>query len=400
MFKTTTSRLAFVLLGYITLIILLMTWNPFYFAIPEQIHFKLHTDLDDALANVILFMPVGFLYRLTTQKRGAWLVGAAISASIEMVQLFIPARTSSLMDILNNTLGAVLGAVLYNLISSRVALTPNMAGRLRLETPLMSFVYLLIPLLWINSVAQREASDRWFLSLMIGMCGAIVFNDVYRHWFDSTGMRLTLSASLSAGAWFLFGAGINILHPFLLIRALLVVVLLTAFLTVLPRRFPDRRFERATLRRLLPVFVVYIILLALWSPGRPFVGWHGMIGLTSRIEDTSMQALYSRIEYLVAFSILGYLTAEWRGRAELSVAQDLPGLLAVTGGSAIVLALFAGFQAGEGASLFRFILVVASAIYGGLIYHALRDHVRFLLRHTMDASSLRDGRSPAVQSDH
>jgi glycopeptide antibiotics resistance protein len=90
---------------------------------------------------------VGFLYRLTTKQAGAFLLGAGISFSIETIQLFIPARTPSIIDILANALGTWLGAILYALISARIVITQGMLGRLRLETPLMGLVYLLIPLL-------------------------------------------------------------------------------------------------------------------------------------------------------------------------------------------------------------------------------------------------------------
>ena len=106
-----------------------------------------------------------------------------------------------------------------------------------------------------------------------------------------------------------------------------------------------------------------------------------MFGLTNQIRDTEWHGLLPRIEYLVAFSVLGYLSAEWRGRAELTVARDLPGLLAVAGGSALVLEILVGFQAGMGASLMRFILVTIAALSGGVIYHFLRDHIRFLCGH-------------------
>jgi hypothetical protein len=159
------------------------------------------------------------------------------------------------------------------------------------------------------------------------------------------------------------------------------VVLLTALLTVLPRRFPDRRFERATLRRALPVFMLYVALLALWSPDRPLVPWHGIFGLTDRITESNTHALLTRMQYLAAFSILGYLVAEWRGRAELSIAHDLPGLLTIVGGFAFLLEVLVGFQSGMGASLVRFLLVTAGAMYGGIIYHRLRDHIRFVRGH-------------------
>jgi hypothetical protein len=150
-------------------------------------------------------------------------------------------------------------------------------------------------------------------------------------------------------------------------------------LTLIPRRFPDRRFERATLQRLLPVFALYLILLVLWPVDRPLGVWHGIFGLTDRIQDTSLQLIYPRIEHLVAFTMLGYLTAEWRGRSELPLKQDLPRLLAVIAGSVLTLELLAGFQTGSGASFIRAVMAILSALFGGSIYHLLRAHIRFLL---------------------
>ena len=379
MLKTTTSRLALSLLGYVIFAILFLTFNPFYLAIPDRIHFGLNTYPADVIENVIMFLPVGFLYRLIFKRRGAWLLGALISACIEIGQIFIPARTPSPTDLLVNTLGAGLGALFYDLLSSRIALTPKMIGRLRLETPLMIFMYLLIPLLWVNSLALAESKQRWPLTFLIGVCGAIVFNDVYRNWLNSKGLRLMIRISFSTGVWFLFGAGISLLYPFPIIWVMLAVILVTVVITIMPRQFSDRRFEHDTMQRLIPIFTLYIILLALWPLDRPFTDWHGMFGLTNQIQDTEWEGLLPRIEYLGAFSILGYLTAEWRGRMELTVAQDLPLLLAVAGGSALALEIFVGFQAEMGASLVRFVLVTIAALYGGVIYHFLRDHIRFLL---------------------
>jgi len=378
LFKTTASRLALALLGYIILTILFLTFNPFYLAMPERVHFEFHTYPEDVIENVVMFLPVGFLYRLITRRRGAWLLGASISLVIELVQIFMPARTSSPTDLLNNTLGAGLGALFYDLLASRIALTPKLIGRLRLETPLMGFIYLLIPLLWVNGLALAESGQRWPLTFLLGVCGAIVFNDVIRSWLDLEGHRLILRVALSTGVWFLFGTGIGLLHPFPIAWVMLAVIVATIVIAILPRRFPERRFERLSLQRLIPVFALYIVLLAIWPPDRPFTDWHGIFGLTTQIQESEWQGLLPRIEYLAAFSILGYLAAEWRGRAELTVMQDLPRLLAVAGGSALALEIIVGFQAGMGASLVRFVLVTVAALYGGVTYHFLRDHIRFL----------------------
>jgi VanZ family protein len=322
---------------------------------------------------------VGFLYRLTTKRGGAFWLGAGISFSIETIQLFIPVRTPSVIDILANALGAGLGAFVYDLISERIVITQGMLGRLRLETPLMGLIYLLIPLLWIDVLALEEAPSRWILTVLLSICGAIIFSNLFRHWWESTNLRSIGYASLAAGAWFVIGAGPIFLQPSPVLIIAVIVILLTAILTVLPRSFTDRRFERNTLKLLLPVFVLYLLLLSLLFPFSPFDNWHAMFGFTERITDRSSQSLYSRVEYLAAFTVLGYLIAEWRGRLELPLRQDRPRLFLIVTSIALFLEFLSGFQIGRGTSLIRLVLAATGALFGGLIYHLARAHIRFLL---------------------
>ena len=379
MLKTTSARLFGTLLGYITLIILLLTFNPFYFSRPEEIFFKFHISLNNLIGNILLFLPVGFLYRLTTKKRGAFLFGALISFSIETVQFFLPARTPSIPDILANTIGAGLGAILLDLLSAQVVITRGVVGRLRLETPLMGLIYLLTPLLWINVLALDEAPNRWLLTVLLGICGSIILSNLFRHWWKSITFRIMGYASLAAGSWFIIGGGPNLLSSVPILSIGLGITLLTAVLTILPRSSTDRRFERETLRLLFPVFVLYLLLLTLFFPFRPFETWHAIFGFTDRMTDTSLQSLYPRVEHLAAFTVLGYILAEWRGRLELSFRLDLPRLFLIVISFALVLEFLSGFQSGRGASFVRLALSVIGGLFGGTIYHMSRAHIRFLL---------------------
>jgi glycopeptide antibiotics resistance protein len=81
-------------------------------------HFGSRTDL---ISNVLLFMPWGFLLAMWLAGRGARFIaslilalisGALISASVELGQLFAPSRTTSFMDLLTNTSGSMLGALI------------------------------------------------------------------------------------------------------------------------------------------------------------------------------------------------------------------------------------------------------------------------------------------------
>jgi VanZ family protein len=380
MFNTTGARLAAAMLGYFALVIVLLTLFPFYLVMPEEIEISLWIRPGDIVENLILFLPIGFLYRMTGGgRRGAILLGVALSASVEFVQIFIPVRTASPVDLVSNALGAALGVWLYDRIVARIAMTPAMVGRLALEIPLMALMYILVPLLWMNALALDEAPERWVLTTLIGVCGAIVLSDIYREWWGPVGLRSTWRVALTAGAWFLLGSGPGLLRPLPTAPLAAGVALLTAVLAALPWRSPDRRFERITLSRIIPCLALYLVLAALWPPLRPLVPWHGTLGLTNRIEPVNTRYPAPLLEYLAAFTVLGYISAEWRGRAELPLARDLPRLLLVALGGALGLELLVGFQDGRGASLVRAALVASGALFGGVIYHLQRDHVRFLL---------------------
>lgn len=379
MLKTTNARLFAALFGYITLIILLLTLNPFYFTLPTQIAFHWESSWGNLISNILLFFPIGFLYRLTTKRRGALWLGAGMSLTIELMQIFIPARTPSIVDILANAFGAGLGAYLSDLFSRWMVITPGIVNQLRLETPLMGTIYLFVPLLWIDTFAWNDPSNHWILTALIGICGAIIFSDLFRHWWSTIDSRVVLFASLATGLWFFIGAGPNLAHAHQLVFIGFGAMFLGALLTGFRRTIQDRRFEQNTLRRVFPFFAFYILLLTFWFPFTAVGSWHILFGFTNRVTETSMQVLYPRLEYLMAFTILGYLLAEWRGRQELPLSKDTPRLFAITMGIALFLEFLSGFQMGRGASIIRLLLTTVSALFGGMIYHFSRAHIRFLL---------------------
>jgi VanZ family protein len=75
----------------------------------------------DALINVSGFIPVGCFFCAYLSARGfgqpafmASALGAATSLVIELVQSHLPTRDSSMSDLINNTLGSIVGATLYS----------------------------------------------------------------------------------------------------------------------------------------------------------------------------------------------------------------------------------------------------------------------------------------------
>lgn len=79
----------------------------------------------EASANVAMFIPFGFLTRMALPAKAWWQVagiGFLASTFMELGQLlFLTARFSSLLDVVTNTLGAVIGIASARLLLRRSA---------------------------------------------------------------------------------------------------------------------------------------------------------------------------------------------------------------------------------------------------------------------------------------
>lgn len=73
------------------------------------------------LLNVVLFVPVGALLVVVLGRRWWWatLAAAALSGAIELVQLVFLAREASWGDVVANTAGALVGALVSDLLRRR-----------------------------------------------------------------------------------------------------------------------------------------------------------------------------------------------------------------------------------------------------------------------------------------
>ena len=74
----------------------------------------------DAVINLLAYLPFGFLVALALRARFSALpsvilglcIGILLSASMEYLQMYLPSRTSSNLDLLNNSAGALIGSLL------------------------------------------------------------------------------------------------------------------------------------------------------------------------------------------------------------------------------------------------------------------------------------------------
>lgn len=179
-------RLAALLAGACLLVILYATLFPFDFhlasgqslaSLPYQFDFRLQKPgRIDWLRNVLLFVPLGYglACRFLPQARQprsllvAILCGCiALSAAIEVLQLLLPARESSLTDLIANSVGTVVGLLLF--VGVRIWPLLPAAHTLRwviCRTPWSVWcggylVYLLLVIIVLALLAQASSLGSW-----------------------------------------------------------------------------------------------------------------------------------------------------------------------------------------------------------------------------------------------
>lgn len=404
--SATRARLSLVLLLYFLGVILVLTLAPFRFSAPPFLLILIGGGAFDIAANVLLFVPLGFLYPLTRSDDGdpsvtrAFLLGLLLSASIETVQLFEPQRFTSVIDVLTNAAGAALGAALVRAVVRRVRVNASFVGRLSLEIPLIGLIYLLVPLLLVASLSAVERPARLIALVPLGLTGARLIAAVERNHFGPTGLLSRRGTALASAGWMILGT-----FPVLLrypLRGAALVVLVAVMTWYASPRAPtdaegrERRFELDALRGAAPYIAIYFVALILLPLAGRVGEWRFDIGLTGAGNDVDRQQL-RLLEPVASLTVLGYLLAEARGRLEAAFGRIARRVGAECAVVAVAIETSRGFQSGEGASGIQFFLMVAAGLLGAGIYHHQRAHVRWILANR-GSSGERSG-SPISEAD-
>jgi VanZ family protein len=312
----------------------LATLSPFNFAQHEERSLGVVWMLDDVLLNLLLLFPAGFLAQLAhgvrTGPRSLHVLLAALllSASVELLQLYLPSRHGNVVDIAANTLGAWLGARSELRLSAW--LEQRMSEELVLELPLSGALYVVTPLLLMQGLSARVLSHAWLslpLACFVGtICAALYVQRIARR---STIGPLAFSLRIAA-VLALTQTATAFRHP-----AAFVACTGCAFATtyVLIRRLrrpsdAQRRFEAPTMWRALPWLVLYLLLLLLeprWFHAAPHV-------LGGQLRALRL------LETFAALTLAGYVVSQLRARqmerrslvAGLSVVGALYGALAAS----------------------------------------------------------------------
>lgn len=304
-----------VLLGYMTLLIFVVTLAPFQFEVPERLTIRLHSSLFNLVMNIAMFVPLGYLYQLSRPRERSILralfFGGLVSLTIESVQLFVDGRITSAIDLIANALGSVLGAYLLERLYSYLHQGQTVQV-LALHLPLTNVVYLLLPLMWLSGLSLGEESSRLLLFFLLTIFGAGILTSVYRNRLEHLGRR---QFTLILAVWLAFGvtpAAMSFPLSTAVMALLVLVLSQLASLFHFPLKSSDRRFEIPTLKILSPIFAGYLGLLCGWPTHLALNFWN------RAIESSGNRLLltFRLLEILVAFTLLGYLIAELRTRKE------------------------------------------------------------------------------------
>ena len=387
-FARTGRRLGLAVLAFVVVTILVVTLDPFHFRVPRHFRLTWWDGWFDVAANIALFTVPGFLFAFARQAmrgphddaayrrttlRHALLYGIAMSSTIEFLQLFEPARYSSLTDVATNAIGALLGAALFLRFASTLRADSPLIGMFALEMPLMGLVYLLVPLTLLASLTLSHetatATAPGTLALpMLALFLGVVLGHVQRYRLGPRALARPARTAAVAGA----GFAVSVLpiapyHPIVLIAGACIALTTTWCIggaRLGGHAHADRRFEASALRRAAPCFLGFLLLTALASPP------------SARL---SKVLIIGDVESIAAFTVLGFLLAEWMGRREfryrtasgIVAVQCLAtaiGLLAVRPPPHLTLGAVAGL-----------VIRALAGAYGGWIYHLQRAHIQALV---------------------
>lgn len=388
--SVTATRLGVASLAYLMAMTFVVTLTPFRFAATPVHGFTTLWTPSDLIMNVVMFLPLGFLFSLSRRNRGytvpiAFVLGLLLSTAIESAQLFEHERYTSLLDIATNGTGALLGALAHDLLHERLS-RPDATGvpirALALELPLMGLLYLLIPLLWLIGLGSGDGSRLWLAVPVCAFAGAILgaVHGGYLAPLRGTSTRMLLVA---ATGWTAV-AGIMLMRKSLVAFGVCVVVALsTAWLqsrrsAQLYKVERNRRFELPTLRVALPLYAAYLALASLWPLDGADLLWRAGLHFFPAGRMPVDLDVYRALEYIAAFTLVGYVIAEVHGRADRPYADMVHQVALWGGGLALLLEIARGLHPMYGASVLLWVLASTASVFGGWMYYLQRDHIRAL----------------------
>ncbi len=172
-------------------------------------------------------------------------------------------------------------------------------------------------------------------------------------------------------SWFLF-ASIPAMVYFPL-RILLFRLVIAAFAQIgarLSRGTPDneRRFELPTLKKLLPIYAVYLILIYVWPTTIPLNEWGFSVNFKNLDFYDRNTFIFRFVEVIAAFTLFGYIVAEMLGRKKGSYFKTLMIVLFITLCGSAGISILKGNPLAVAKNFIEPAFITFAALFGAVIY--------------------------------
>jgi len=310
------------LFAYMLIIILILTLAPFQYHMPDRLALFWFWDIKEVLQNISLFIPFGFLVHSIISKKQkfyllkVFLFGVLVSTFIEFNQFFIYRRMTSFIDIAANASGAFFGALLYVSFKNRLA---KASGKIILELPLMNLLFLLIPLLWLSSLAIGKEVQRILLIFPLGIMGAILISEIYlNRIYSKTYFNRSVFVLFFVG-WFFVGtlpALLEFPKSILLFAIVIGLFVIIRFLFKKQKIASEKRFELKSVKMIAPVYFIYLIALNRW-PLKSFEINYSFVFVQSELfSNSDLDFIIRTIQLFSSFTIVGYILYQYLNRTQ------------------------------------------------------------------------------------
>jgi hypothetical protein len=142
------------------------------------------------------------------------------------------------------------------------------------------------------------------------------------------------------------------------------------------RNKEERRFEQPTLKRLFPLYGLYLLLVSVWPTTLPLAEWSNGLDYKWLTEVQRIVFTSRFIEMIAAFTLLGYMAAGMRSRINESRLKMLIWVLGSASAFSVLTAVLQNFFSGPLSSVLEATLFATAALYGALIYRLQLAAVR------------------------
>ena len=136
----------------------------------------------------------------------------------------------------------------------------------------------------------------------------------------------------------------------------------------LSRKRDEKRFKLPTLKILLPLYAIYLILLAVWPTTIPFQEWQLKINFQELLFNERIVFSFRFIELIAAFTLFGYMVAEMRGRKKESFTTILAWIFFITLICSVVIEMAIGDPPLLASNILEILFMTVAGVYGKMIY--------------------------------